>query len=208
MKQNKSYNIEVCVDTLPKAIRAEQLGADQIELCDRLDLDGLSPHKELIEDCLAHLTIPVKVMLRSRGGDFEYNDREQALMLKSLKKYKQIGVKKVIFGAIRAGKLDMDLITRMRDYAYPMQLSIHKAIDYSEDIMGDLEKLASIEIDSVLSSGGHQTAEKGLINLMKMKSTADNRINLIAAGKITPKNIEQIHEKLGLEWYHGKAILE
>ena len=40
---------EVCVDTFIDAINAEKNGADSIELCGRLDLDGLTPSRRLIK---------------------------------------------------------------------------------------------------------------------------------------------------------------
>ena len=40
---------EACVDTLKDAIEAEKNGADRIELCSRLDLEGLTPEKILID---------------------------------------------------------------------------------------------------------------------------------------------------------------
>ena len=39
---------EVCVDSLEEALKAEKNGANRIELCGRLDLDGLTPSRELI----------------------------------------------------------------------------------------------------------------------------------------------------------------
>ena len=35
--------VEACVETLEEALQAEKNGAHRIELCSRLDLDGLTP---------------------------------------------------------------------------------------------------------------------------------------------------------------------
>ena len=43
--------IEFCVTSIEGAIAAEQFKADRIELCSRLDLDGLTPSLNLIKDC-------------------------------------------------------------------------------------------------------------------------------------------------------------
>ena len=45
---------EVCVDSLIDAICAQKNGADRIELCSRLDLDGLTPEKELIKKTISN----------------------------------------------------------------------------------------------------------------------------------------------------------
>jgi copper homeostasis protein CutC len=48
---------EVCVDSLDDAINAEKNGANRIELCGRLDLDGLTPSKDLIKSAFSILKI-------------------------------------------------------------------------------------------------------------------------------------------------------
>ena len=54
---------EACVERLDEAILAEKNGADRIELCSRLDLDGLTPHRNMIQDVINSVKIPVKVMI-------------------------------------------------------------------------------------------------------------------------------------------------
>ena len=45
---NLNFTKEACVDNIDDAINVEKNGANQIELCSRLDLDGLTPNKKLI----------------------------------------------------------------------------------------------------------------------------------------------------------------
>ena len=56
---------EVCVDSLEDAIKAEKNGANRIELCGRLDLDGLTPSRDLIRNAVSILKIPIRVMILS-----------------------------------------------------------------------------------------------------------------------------------------------
>ena len=53
MEQN--IILEACVETYEEAIKAEKNGVHRMELCARLDLDGLTPDKELIQDVVSHL---------------------------------------------------------------------------------------------------------------------------------------------------------
>ena len=55
---------EVCVDSLNDAMSAEKNGANRIELCSRLDKDGLTPSRKLIRDSFKLLKIPIRVMIR------------------------------------------------------------------------------------------------------------------------------------------------
>jgi len=44
------YLIEACVDNLQDALKAEKGGAHRIELCDKLELEGLTPDFTLIKN--------------------------------------------------------------------------------------------------------------------------------------------------------------
>ena len=68
---------EACVETVEQAIKAEKNGADQIELCSRLDLDGLTPDFDVIRKVLSLIKIPVKVMIRCRSGNFYFNESKK-----------------------------------------------------------------------------------------------------------------------------------
>ncbi len=69
-----SYLREACVESLEQAFIAEKNGADRIELCTDLDVEGLTPSRELILSVKSQLNIPVHVMIRPRAGDFVYNN--------------------------------------------------------------------------------------------------------------------------------------
>ena len=64
---------EACVENLDQALKAEAKGADRIELCTHLDLEGLTPSRELIVEASQQLNIPLRIMIRPRGGNFLYS---------------------------------------------------------------------------------------------------------------------------------------
>ena len=55
---------EVCVDSYEDAASVESNGADRIELCSRLDLDGITPSNDLLLRVHPDLKIPIRVMVR------------------------------------------------------------------------------------------------------------------------------------------------
>jgi copper homeostasis protein len=59
--------LEACVETLEDAFRAEQNGADRIELCGDLSVGGVTPSKELTTACLQSLKIPIPACNRSKS---------------------------------------------------------------------------------------------------------------------------------------------
>ena len=72
MKKNIPIK-EACVESTDQAVNAEINGADRIELCKNLDLDGLTPEINVIQNTMKSVNIPVKVMIRPRPGNFIYS---------------------------------------------------------------------------------------------------------------------------------------
>ena len=91
---------EVCVDSLIDAISAEKNGAHRIELCGRLDLDGLTPSRGLIRQTFNSLNIPIRVMIRPKHPSFIYSEEEIYRMLGDINYCKEIGVDGVVFGCL------------------------------------------------------------------------------------------------------------
>ncbi|MDH5609009.1 MAG: copper homeostasis protein CutC, partial [Cyclobacteriaceae bacterium] len=75
---------EACVETMAQCLAAEKAGANRLELCAHLELDGLTPEFELIERVVSSVTIPVRVMVRPRAGDFCYSPAEIEDMLQTI----------------------------------------------------------------------------------------------------------------------------
>ena len=65
--------IEVCAESYEYAVKAEKAGADRIELCKDLHLDGLTPDYESAKRTIDLLNIPVFVLIRPRGGDLRFS---------------------------------------------------------------------------------------------------------------------------------------
>ena len=205
----RSFRVEVCVDSYSKAYTAEKAGADQIELCSSLHLDGLSPSVELINACLENLSIRTKVMVRPISGSFRITEPVMDKVMKEIRVLKNIGVEEVVFGFISENDtLDIEAIQKVAEAAYPMDITIHKAIDYSKNPLSDIQLLKKISsIKSILTSGCAPTALDGVPILQQMAEAAGNEIEIIAAGKINPSNLKELHSMLEFKCYHGKNIL-
>ena len=92
--------------------------------------------------------------------------------------------------------------------AFPFPVTIHKAIDQCFDILGEVEILKNISnVRYILSSGGETDATSGAPMLYKMQKAGGKKINIIAAGKITSDNIQQIIAETKLKIYHGRKIV-
>jgi copper homeostasis protein len=200
---------EACVETLEDALAAEQRGANRIELCSALDQDGLTPSPELTMQCVQNLSIPVMAMVRPRGGNFVYIEDEIQLMEAEIEFFKKSGVAGVVFGLLTDDSaIDVENTRRLAKLASPLEVTFHKAIDYSNDILQSFQELNAIDgITRVLTSGGMDTAWNGRHILKQMQELPNRRIKIIAAGKVLPENRTQIAEFTGATELHGKRIV-
>ena len=85
-----NYIKEACIENIDQAVHAEKNGADRLELCAHLELDGLTPPISLLESVLNKIDIPVRVMVRLREGDFHYSEQEVAEMIDQIEIFKKI----------------------------------------------------------------------------------------------------------------------
>lgn len=200
---------EACVETLEEAIQAESKGADRLELCEHLDVDGLTPGKALILQVINKVNIPVKVMIRPRAGDFVYTEDELVKMIESIRFCKSLNVSGVVYGITnKENHLAIETIEKLATEANPMEVTIHKAIDQCHDPVSEISQLLKIKnVTSVLTSGMAKTAIEGHTVIKEMMKTAGNRIKIIAAGKITKDNLSRVCELIGAHEYHGRRIV-
>ena len=200
--------LEVCVETIQQGLLAENNNANRIEFCHRLDLGGVTPDHDLIRTAVNTIKIPVKIMIRPRGGDFIYSDSEVDKMKSDIKYCKSIGVEEVVLGALNEdGEVDNRLTQRLAKLAFPMKVTFHKAIDAVNNFMSSLKTLSTMEnIDSVLTSGTKKNALSGKEYIKLASKEFSGLLNIIAAGSITNRNLKEIHSELKMKEYHGKKI--
>lgn len=201
--------LEACVGNLNEAITAESLGAHQIELCDRLDLDGTSPSINLVKSVSNRLNIPVKVIINPNPFNYIYSNDNINSIIAYIKKLNDLQVQGIVFGPLTTDGLpDLEAIKIVSE-STSLPITYHKAIDVSKNIIESTELLKHQEIVKfILTSGGAQNAKEGVDQLLIMKKLlGSSQIQLIGAGKITSKSLSNLHQQLGLSYYHGKKIV-
>ena len=205
----KKIFIECCVESLSEALIAEKRGACQLELCSDLANDGLTPDTALTEKTLETISIPLKVMIRHRKGDFFYNKSDISIIRNQINSMKLIGIKHIVFGSLtHLNRINLEQIKMVSEWAYPMNVTYHKAIDLSENFFEDTELLLQFKnVKSLLTSGQASTAEKGYLTLKRLLADFGKNIKIISAGSITDKNLNKIHNMIRGRYYHGRKIL-
>ncbi len=204
--QGRTYKLESCVTSLAQAIKAEALGANRVELCIRLETEGMTPEVDLTSSVCIHLQIPVRVMVRANEVGYEADAQVLQKMIDSITILKKLPIDGFVMGVMKNNRIDREAMKKLFAPAYPLPITFHKAIDLSENIKDDLEWLNLFsQVDTILTSGGAAHAVDGIDQINYLKSIFKG--NVMAAGKITPDVLPELHNRLGLEWYHGRAIV-
>ena len=199
---------EKCIGSYKEACEAQRLGADRVELCDNLEEGGTTPSYGTIKMVVRDLTIPVFVIIRPRGGDFCYSCEEIEIMKEDIKVCKELGVDGVVLGVLKKDKtIDYEVTRELVNLAKPLEVTFHKAIDELKRPQDEVEKLASIGVDRILSSGTKPTALEGKEILNEMIRKADGKIKIVVAGKVTKENLQEVVENIPSSEYHGKKIV-
>lgn len=200
---------EVCCPTIKAVSKAVAAGADRIELCERLEVGGVTPSESLIKDALAVAgTVPVNVLVRPREGNFVYNEEEAGKMLESIGLCKVLGVNGVVIGALLPdGSVDMELMRRLAVVARPLGITFHRAFDECRDPFEALEDIISLGIDRLLTSGHCADAWEGRFILKELVGRAAGRIVIMPGCGITPANLPELAAITGATEFHGSRIL-
>ncbi|MBM3987736.1 MAG: copper homeostasis protein CutC [Planctomycetes bacterium] len=199
--------LEVVVDSTADLRRAEEGGAQRIELCSRLEVGGVTPTRGLLELAQAQSKLPLCVMVRPRGGDFTYDAAELDSMRENIAWLKERKVMAVVLGVLRADRtLDIE---RMREFvalARPLKVTCHRAFDRTPDTLAALDELIALGVDRVLTTGGASDAHAGRRVLRKLVERARGRIVVLAGGGVRAHNWREIVADGGVREIHSSTV--
>ena len=182
--------IEVCAESYEYAVKAEKAGADRIELCKDLHLDGLTPDYECAKRTIDTLNIPVFILIRPREGDFIYSDEEFESMKQDIVKFKEMDCKGIVSGVLNDdNSIDIKRTKELVELSRPLEFTFHRAFDIIINPLKEIEKLIEIGVDRVLTSGQKNKAIEGLELLEELKNISKNRIKIMPGSGINKSNI-------------------
>eukprot|EP00007_Cunea_sp_BSH-02190019_P006799 CAMPEP_0174230010 /NCGR_PEP_ID=MMETSP0417-20130205/853_1 /TAXON_ID=242541 /ORGANISM="Mayorella sp, Strain BSH-02190019" /LENGTH=458 /DNA_ID=CAMNT_0015307629 /DNA_START=3 /DNA_END=1379 /DNA_ORIENTATION=+ len=206
--KSRPIHLDVCVDSVRSATTAEQAGATSVELCSNFIEGGTTPSAGMIQETRKHVSIPVHVMIRPRGGDFVYSQDEYACMKWDIRICKELEVDGVVFGILhRDGTIDVDRVSELVKLAYPMKVTFHRAFDMSSDPIDAFQSLCSITppISRVLTSGHESSALEGSSEIKRLVrlSRKHQGPQVVAGGGVTERNASRIIRLTGVSALHG-----
>ena len=202
--------IEVIVQNAEEAKRAERLGADRLELVAAISEGGLTPSYGTIKTVFATVDIPVQVMIRPHSYHFNYTDMEWLAMQEDIQTVINLGGEGIVIGALtKDNKIDEEILGRLFQAFPNLEVTFHRAIDETFDLIDAYKTLTKYPIKRILTSGGADNCVNGMDTLKELEQLSrkmDGPIIMPGAG-LTVDNIDQVHKHVQAKEYHfGKAV--
>ncbi len=197
--------IEICANSFGSAQAAQLAGAHRIELCTELSVGGLTPSYGLIEKVVSELNIPTHVLIRPRSGNFTYSKEEFDVMLRDIAFCKKMECAGIVSGFLTSeSKIDSGKTKRLIAASEGMEFTFHRAFDWVENPIKELQKLIDLEVNRLLSSGQKPTAIEGISLLKELQNISKGKIELMPGGGINIENALKF-KKAGFKSIHFSA---
>ena len=193
------FNIESC-------IAAQEAGAHRIELCDNPSDGGTTPSYGFIKAARKKLSIELYVMIRPRGGDFNYSDDEFDIMKTDIEMCRQYGCDGVVIGLLKKdGTIDKKRCSEIIGLAYPLGVTFHRAFDRAKDPFRALEDVIETGCERILTSGQRPKAIDGAQIIKELITQAEDRIIIMPGSGVDAGNIISFAENTGAREFHSSA---
>ncbi|AYB29464.1 copper homeostasis protein CutC [Chryseolinea soli] len=198
--------VEIVVYNIASALKAQEGGADRVELCDNPGEGGTTPSFGTVEVVRANLGIDVYVMIRPRGGDFCYSSYEFHAMKRDIYQSQKLSVDGVVLGILNPdGTIDKKRCKELIDKARPLKVTCHRAFDMTRDPFQALEDCIEAGFDRILTSGGQMQAIKGATLIGELIKRANGRIAIMPGSGVNENTVEELVAKTGATEIHFSA---
>ena len=193
------------MDTAAGLAEAIAGGAGRIELCQALDLGGLTPSAGLIE--LARTSpVPVRAMIRPRAGDFVFDPAEIDLMRRDIDVVRDADLEGVVIGARTLdGELDMAALRQLVEHALGLSVTLHRVVDLLPRVEDAVALAVELGCRTILTSGGATRAADGVERIAAMQRLAAGRIEILPGSGITAQNVGRIVAAAGVSSAHASC---
>lgn len=194
--------LEVIVLHAADAERAEEGGADRVELLGSLDHGGLSPEPALVGQVRRATSLPIRVMLRLREG-FGTDGGEVSRLQGLASSYRSVGADGLVLGFLNAHtEVDAPVVAEVLgepDFGW----TFHRAVDSCISTDRAWRTLLTLPgLDAVLTAGSARGVTEGLDDLVR-RAAGDPRARslIMAGGGLQPEHVPWL-ARAGIRAFH------
>lgn len=200
--------LEIAVQDVAGIRTARDGGADRIELCQALELGGLTPSLGSMEEAQRQ-GVEFRVLIRPRAGGYRYTEAEIATATRDIAVACEAGASGVIIGALTENDLDQPTLAAMVRAAEGRTVIVHRCVDVLLDAgtatpAGLAGQLIDLGVDGVLTSGGAAQAVDGIAAISQFATAADGRLEIVVGGGVRPEHIPAFRG-IGINAIHMSA---
>lgn len=206
---------EFCSENFTGVPEAVDAGIQRIELCDRLDLGGITPARDVqrkVVDYAHEHNVEVVTMIHPRGGNFVYSDNEKEAMRAEAQYAISTGADGIVFGALTVdNKVDWPFVKELTEIAENKQTVFHMAFDSlgKSDQLDVINGLIEHRVTRLLTRGapsGSAIDNADWIN--ELIEVSGGHLELLAGGGITYQNIDSASQAIHTDQFHGTRIVK
>lgn len=199
--------LEVIALHVADAARAEEGGADRIEVVGSMDSDGLSAEPSVIEKMRDATSIQIRPMLRLREG-FSTDGGELVRLRGLAAAYLDAGADGIVMGYLNGhAEVDVEVIAALIDGAdWPW--TFHRAVDSALDTDRAWRTLLQLPgLDQVLTAGSARDVEHGLDELLqRCRADAEVARRVMAGGGLQAEHVPWL-ARAGVRSFHvGRSV--
>jgi copper homeostasis protein len=199
--------LEIIVDTLEDALRAEEAGATQLDLKADFPKGGITQSAGMIERVCLTLEIPIMVMIRPHARSLIMSEADIETMCSDIRIARSLGAEHFLLGCLdKEGDIDQEAYLRFQDAAGEGYLHSHLVWEMATDPMQAIDDLIRLGVRSARTTGGGGLQGKVAMNLPTVRSFAQHakgRIDLFLAGGVHAGNVERIVSETNITDIHA-----
>ena len=200
-------DLEICTFSITDTKVASNHKISRIELCEKKDLGGITPRRELIKESL-QLGTPIHPIIRPRGGDFNYSSREFDIMLDDVSFCRDNRCSGIVFGFLnKKNDIDISLCREIIKVSGNMSLTFHRAFDKTRNPFESMEKIIDLGFDRILTSGQKNDAVSGLRLINALTEKSNGRISIMPGAGVRSSNIEILLDNKKISEFHSSCYI-
>lgn len=198
--------LEVIACSVADAVEAQQGGAGRLEIISDLSRGGLTPSLELVQQIIAIVSIPVRVMLRESNSYEVANEEEEDRLRKAAREFSRLRLDGLVLGFLRSGHIDVELTRNILNCAPRLKATFHHAFEEAEpfEAIREIKKLKAV--DRILTHGGVGSWHDKMKQLVRYQEQSRPEIEIIAGGGLDAEAIATLCSSTTIREFHvGRA---
>ncbi len=194
--------LEIACCNWISCVCAKENGADRIELFENLPEGGCTPSFGMIKKSM-ELELPIYVMIRPRGGNFNYSEDEFEIMKYDIEICKQLRVHGIVFGILdEQKKVDTNRCKELLEL-WNGPATFHRAFDETPDPQNAVKEIIQLGFERILTSGQQTSIVDGIQLVSDLISKFGNQISIMPGCGVSSENAKKILEMSNANELHA-----